>query len=408
VLITLYGWGDLWHTPYIGDGTPPPLRMPPIYDILTGKKGGQSLKQSIRKKNSGKNLGNFKCFYYLCFMSKKTKYPKDNGFLFEIASRYETQKEFRINDPKHYKVCYRRGLLKEMFPNNNSILHRDIYSFVFEQTKTIYIGLTCNIKRRFKEHLKKSYSPVFRYIQETNQKYEFKVLTESPLMSEDAAKKECELIDKFLSEGWILLNSNSGGNLGSSIKIWNYENLHEESLKYKTKVDFRKYNPNAYHASTRLGVTDKICSHMVKLYPNWDDEDLFSEAKKYITINDFRKNSINAYNQSRRRGLLKEVCSHMKSPYIKWSNDKLSIEAKKYNTRSEFIKNCPGGYGSARDRGILDDICSHMKIKPSWTTESMIETAKKYDSIQKLRNDNVYVYRKLLKLGILSEIYAST
>ena len=35
---------------------PSPLRMPPIYDILTGKKGGQSLKQSIRKKNSGKNF----------------------------------------------------------------------------------------------------------------------------------------------------------------------------------------------------------------------------------------------------------------------------------------------------------------------------------------------------------------
>jgi hypothetical protein len=30
--------------------------MPPIYDILTGKKGGQSPKQSIRKKNSGKNF----------------------------------------------------------------------------------------------------------------------------------------------------------------------------------------------------------------------------------------------------------------------------------------------------------------------------------------------------------------
>jgi len=59
MLITLYGWGDLWHTPCIGDDTPPPLRMPPIYDILTGKKGGQSLKQSIRKKNSGKIFGKF-------------------------------------------------------------------------------------------------------------------------------------------------------------------------------------------------------------------------------------------------------------------------------------------------------------------------------------------------------------
>jgi hypothetical protein len=98
----------------------------------------------------------------------------------------------------------------------------------------------------------------------------------------------------------------------------------------------------------------------------------------------------------------------MKSSYIKWSNDKLSIEAKKYNTRSEFIKNCPGGYDSARDRGILDDICSHMETNHSWTLISMIETAKKYKSIRNLRNDHEYVYRKLLKLGILSEIYVFT
>lgn len=43
--------------PLIGEYTPPPLRMPPIYDILTGKKGGQSPLQNIRKKNSGKIFG---------------------------------------------------------------------------------------------------------------------------------------------------------------------------------------------------------------------------------------------------------------------------------------------------------------------------------------------------------------
>ena len=39
--------------PYMGLGGGP-SRMPPIYVILTVKKGGQWLKQSIRKKNSGK------------------------------------------------------------------------------------------------------------------------------------------------------------------------------------------------------------------------------------------------------------------------------------------------------------------------------------------------------------------
>jgi predicted GIY-YIG superfamily endonuclease len=336
------------------------------------------------------------------------KYPKDNDFLFEISSKYETQKEFRINDPKHYKVCYKRGLLKEMFPNNNSILFRDVYTFVFKKTNTIYIGLTCNIKRRFNEHMRRDDSPVFRYIEKTNDTYIFNVITDSPLSEVEASKKECELINEYLLNGWNILNTNLGGGLGGGFQIWNYENLRCESLKYKTKVDFRKYSPNAYHASTRLKVVDKICNHMVKLYPNWTYEELVSEAKKYTHRGEFLKNSKNAYNQCRRRGLLDDVCSHMTPIYTMWSNDLLISESKKYKSRSEFIKNCPGGYESAKNRGILDEICSHMKTRTYWTLESMIESAKKYESIQRLRDDHEYVYRKLFKLGIIYNILPKT
>jgi len=45
----LYGGSDIC--------TPPPLRIPPIYDILTGKKGVQWRKSNIRKKILEKFLG---------------------------------------------------------------------------------------------------------------------------------------------------------------------------------------------------------------------------------------------------------------------------------------------------------------------------------------------------------------
>jgi hypothetical protein len=294
-----------------------------------------------------------------------------------------------------------------MFPNNNSILFRDIYTFVFKKTNTIYIGLTCNTKRRFKEHMRRDDSPVFRYIKKTNDTYDFNVITDSPLSEVEASKKECDLINEYLLNGWNILNAKLGGGLGGSLQIWNYDNLRCEALKYKTKVDFRKYSPKAYHASNRLKVIDNICGHMVKLYPNWTYEELSSEAKKYKHRGEFLKNSKNAYNQSRRRGLLDDVCSHMTPLYTVWSNDLLISESKKYKSRSEFIKNCPGGYESANNRGILDEICSHMKTRVSWTLDSMIETAKKYESIKILRDDHEYAYRKLLKLGIIYNIFPS-
>ncbi len=338
--------------------------------------------------------------------SKFSKYPEDNGFLFEEASKYKTKKEFKLNNSKLHRVSYNRGLLPIMFPNDNSNYFRDIYVFLFHNTNVAYVGLTCNIKERYYTHNTNNKSPVYRYIQQTKEPFEFKILTDNPLPKHDAAKKECEYIREYSLNGWSLLNISKGGNLGGGILIWDYNKLKETALLYDTKVDFRKYNSKAYHSAVRMGIIDDICGHMIKLYPNWTDDELFAEGIKYSTKGEFQKNSINAYNQSRRRGILEEVCSHMTSPYVKWSFELLRDEAKKYNTRSEFQKNFPGAYESAFNKGILDDICSHMVImKNFWSVDEIIEIAKNYDSIASLRKDYESVYRKATKLGIITELF---
>ena len=48
-----------WHGSPPDIVPPPPLRIPPIYDILTGGKGGQSPLYSIHKKFLEKFLGKF-------------------------------------------------------------------------------------------------------------------------------------------------------------------------------------------------------------------------------------------------------------------------------------------------------------------------------------------------------------
>jgi hypothetical protein len=339
-------------------------------------------------------------------ISKPKIYPEDNDFLFEEASKYNTKKEFKLNNSKLHKVSYKRGLLSIMFPDDNSNYFRNIYVFLFHNTNVAYVGLTCNIKERYGTHTTNSKSPVYRYIQQTKEPFEFKILTDGPLPKHEAAKKECEYIREYSLNGWSLLNTSKGGNLGGGILIWNYNKLKETALLYNTKVDFRKYNVNAYHSSIRMGIIDDICSHMIKLYPNWTDDELFAEGIKYSTKGEFQKNSINAYNQSRRRGILEKVCSHMISPYVSWTPELLCDEAKKYNTRSEFQKNCPGGYESAINKGILDDICSHMKkIVYYWSVEEIFEIAKNYDSIASLRKDYESVYRKATKLGIITELF---
>lgn len=336
---------------------------------------------------------------------KPTKYPEDNDFLFEEASKYNTKKEFKLNNSKLYRVSYRRELLPIMFPNDNSNYFRDVYVFLFHNTNVAYIGLTCNIKERYKTHNTHNKSPVYDYVQRTNEPFEFKILTNSALPSQEAANKEREYIREYSLNGWSLLNSNKGGGLGGS-PTWDYNKLKDAALMYQTKVDFRKYNYGAYSTANRLGIMDDITGHMIKLYPNWTDDELFDEGSKYSTRGEFREKSNNAYNQSIRRGILDEVCSHMTSPYVKWSFELLREEALKYNTKSEFQKNCPGGYCSASDRGILDEICSHMKkMINHWSIEEIFEISKQYDSIVNLRKEYDSVYRKAVRLGIANKLY---
>lgn len=65
----------------------------------------------------------------------------------------------------------------------------------------------------------------------------------------------------------------------------------------------------------------------------------------------------------------------------KWSTEQLIEEAKKYSTVKEWCKQSRPAYNAAQRRGILDQCCAHMtRAKRSWTDEFIINSAKKYPS----------------------------
>ena len=75
---------------------------------------------------------------------------------------------------------------------------------------------------------------------------------------------------------------------------WNFDTLHAEALKYKTRQEFQQMNGAAYKAAGLLKLRDSICGHMVKIKnPKgyWTFENLRTEALKYDNKVDFRKYS---------------------------------------------------------------------------------------------------------------------
>ena len=333
------------------------------------------------------------------------KWTEEN--LIEIISQYETRAELKKNNSPAFQAASKKGLLPKFFPNNYSKRFRHLYVFLFHNSNAVYVGLTCNVNERYKNHLNPDKrSSVLKYINKTNETFEFKVLTDTPLPELIAAEKECEIIDEYKLNGWTLLNRNKGGGLGG-FSIWTYEKLKELSLTYTHQKDFILNEKRAYEYAQKIRVLNDICSHMVKTYNQSTYDEMLEEAKKYTNPRDFKKNSKTIYNKSKRLGITSEITLHMRNGRpTRWNYELVQIEAKKYNTRAEFQKKSPSEYNHALKKGILNDICSHMKImKNNWSIEEIFEISKEYDSIINLRKGNESVYRKAVKLGVSKKLY---
>jgi len=190
-------------------------------------------------------------------------------------------------------------------------------------------------------------------------------------------------------------------------KKWTKELLFEEALKYNTRGAFRSGNAAAARASTRRGIFDEICSHMLPAWQIssgensalyvWDDSSLYKEALKYSTRIDFMRSGV-AYQAAYKRGILDQICVHMgESPTHPWKDCDIKEEALKYKSRAEFENKSLGAYQAARKRHMLDEICQHMskdKTMPVSEKDLMFFIKSKYPNAIKLRDRKVKIESK--------------
>ena len=222
---------------------------------------------------------------------------------------------------------------------------------------------------------------------------------------------------------------------------WTKEKCQEESLKYKTKNDFRKNSNGCYHMSHRNGWIDEICSHMIKpkndkirciyAYEFIDKSvyvgltyDINIRKSKHFT--DSRSTVYKYYNFIGTMPKLVQLTEYLpvdiskikEEEYVKkykndgwnilnvtktgsigsdilfWTKEKCQVESLKYKTKKDFYKNNNSAYRSSIRNGWLDEITLHMKelIKPKnyWTKEKCEEMSKKcknkYDFCKKYKS----------------------
>ena len=64
------------------------------------------------------------------------------------------------------------------------------------------------------------------------------------------------------------------------MRKWTLKEVHEEALKFNTKIEFKKGSPIAYWAAQRMKIVPQISGHMTPLRHKWTFEELVNEALK--------------------------------------------------------------------------------------------------------------------------------
>jgi len=181
----------------------------------------------------------------------------------EDALKYTTKSEWIKKSNVAYLKCNKNKWLNDVCSHMTTTINKSdriIYSFEFED-KSIYIGLTCNIKTRYNQHLNKNTnSSVIEYINKTKITPIFNELTDF-IPYEQAQEMEIIFIEYYRKLNYNILNKVKGGNLGGSNRKLNYDYCKKISLKYNTIYELSHNKRTIYNFSKKNNWLDDF-------YPN--------------------------------------------------------------------------------------------------------------------------------------------
>ena len=284
----------------------------------------------------------------------------------EESKKYYKKSDFKYKSPGAFNASLKNNWVDELCSHMvyfGNRYKRLIYVYEFSD-KSIYVGLTYNIKERDEKHKRDVKSSVYKHIKKIE---EIPSLTFSNYFFVDEAKvKEKEKIEYYKKKGYNILNIAKAGGIGGCLK-WTFEKCKEESLKYKTKKEFYKNNNSAYNSAIKNNWLDILCNHMktkkVHKFGYWTKEKCREESEKFKTRTELYKKSTGAYNAMLKNGWLDELCFDLKTKKKNgyWTKDLCKKEALKYKNKTEFAKNSGGAYRTMIYNKWTDFVCSHMK-----------------------------------------------
>ena len=259
----------------------------------------------------------------------------------EISKKYTSKKEFQEKDRGAYRASSKNGWLEEFTKDYRVIGHRYkrcLYAFEFSD-KSVYVGLTYDIKKRFWQHHHEKNSKVYKKIKETNEEPIFKQITNF-IEYDIVGEKEQEAIEKYRKDGWIILNEKKGGSLGGlSTNKWDKKSCLEEAKKYESVTKLYRSNNSCYMYAKKNGFLDEIFDLIGRFsHKKWTYEDAITEAKKYKNISEFILANDGCYQVCCKNGWIKDFTFLERKIIKNHTFDEAIQIAKEYTTINKMFK----------------------------------------------------------------------
>ena len=238
---------------------------------------------------------------YFWFIESKTGKKWVYKTCYNEAKKYNTRTEFQKYSKGAYVVALKNKWIDEYtwMKDKRFDLFNDkvdsVYVYEFNEFKCAYVGRTLvnRQQQREWEHIFKiDKDAVAKFAKEHNISVPKPIYLEENLTLREGTKQEGYWLNKYIEDGWTMLNSAKTGSIGALGKgKWNFETCYIEAKKYNTRTEFERNNGSAYNVARKNNWIDYYYWMPPQIKPNgyWNYETCRLASNKCVNRSEFRK-----------------------------------------------------------------------------------------------------------------------